>query len=379
MRRLNGWRRGAAFAMLLSAVVPALAQDFIAPADNHVDATRAYDRASNPADLALWTSATGGRDVAIPDVYGRAGWVCRSTTDPSSGACPTSIAWHTDEGMTIIPLRFTEHRSGATVVIDVHGFQRLSWPTSPFCTNGIATQYQLSAARQIKCNGLPAAEKLLTARIPSSELRRIPFGGEWTARLHLDSYIWIDTRTAEFTADIRLDVTDNASMQVHLPELAQAAPRVDLNLRSSPAAVGAQISGAAQVEACLYDGYGSNSARFEVRMTDPGAPVPGAPGRFFVRHVERSGDDPSDRVEYEVRSRLADQAEVQHVSGDALVFHGIRDARLRLVRLPNIPEPVLCVPWSIALKAPAFPKHDRSEGYYTGVLRIEFTPSTTAP
>jgi hypothetical protein len=351
----------------------AMAQESIPPVDKHVDAMRAYDRSGNPGDLSLWLNETGGRDISSPLTYGRAGWVCLSATDPQTGACPMSLAWSSAQGETIIPLRFHEHRSGATIVINVHAFQR---------RNGTECSHpamQLSAAQGFSCVGVVAPERLLTARIPSSELRKIPFGGEWTARLHLESRRWINHKTADFTADIQLNVTDNASMQVYLPAFGQAAPRVDLNLRSSPPAVGAEMSGAAEIDACLYDGYDSNSARFEIRMTDPGAPVPGAPGRFFVRHVERSGDHPSDRVEYEVRSRLADQSEVQHVSGDAMVFHGIRDARKRLVRLPDIPLPVLCVPWSIALKAPAFPKNDRSSGQYSGILRVEFTPSTTAP
>jgi hypothetical protein len=222
-------------------------------------------------------------------------------------------------------------------------------------------------------------EKQLWVYMLHRELASLPTGGVWKANLHLRLNEWGGGHLANFTAEITVNVTDDQNMQVFLPEFGSATPRVDLNLRSLPSVGGARTSGERTVDACLYDGFNANSNRYTVRMTDPSSTGTDEAGRFFVRHPSPQGAAGQNRIEYEVRSMTRPFGSTQYQSGQDRVFAGIPDAERRQVFLPNIPVPVVCTPWPLTLRTPEFASADKRAGHYSGVLRVEFSASTTAP
>lgn len=222
-------------------------------------------------------------------------------------------------------------------------------------------------------------ERRITAYVTPAELARLPTGGVWKANLHLRLTHWEGAQIANFTAAITINVTDNQNMQVFLPEFGSATPRVDLNLRSLPSVGGARTSGERTVDACLYDGFNANSNRYTVRMIDPSSTGADEAGRFFVRHPSPQGAAGQNRIEYEVRSMTRPFGSTQYQSGQDRVFANIPDAERRQVFLPNIPVPVICTPWPLTLRTPEFTSADKRAGHYSGVLRVEFSASTTAP
>ncbi len=222
-------------------------------------------------------------------------------------------------------------------------------------------------------------EKHLRAHVPMTELARLPIGGVWQAKLHLRLNQWGGGQLANFTAAITVNVTDNQNMQVFLPEFGSATPRVDLHLRHLPSVGGARVSGERTVDACIYDGFNAHSKRYTVRMTDPSATAGDEVGRFFIRHPSPQGAAGRNRIEYQVHSTTRPFGSTQYQSGVDRVFASIPDAERRQVMLPNLPLPVICTPWPLTLRTPEFANGDKQAGHYSGVLRMEFSASTTAP
>ncbi len=364
-------------ALSLSAIgcLDSASAQIIVPTDNHVAVSGNVTRGSAAAQLNIWTRATGGSDPGSPYFWGRNHWTCWSASNPEKGACPTIGAWYFSQTVTAIPLRFTEARSGVSIVLNVQAYAEWSW-TNIYCTSHWRHIGDIATAT---CSGVPNDGKMLTAYVPSSELARLPIGGVWKANLHLRLNEGGGGPIAEFTAAITANVTDDQNMQVFLPEFGSATPRVDLNLRSLPSVGGARTSGERTLDACLYDGFNTNSQRYTVRMTDPSSTGADEAGRFFVRHPAPQGAAGQNRIEYEVRSMTLPFGSTQYQSGQDRVFANIPDAERRQVFLANIPVPVICTPWPLTLRTPEFTSADKRAGHYSGVLRIEFSASTTAP
>ena len=59
------------------------------------------------------------------------------------------------------------------------------------------------------------------------------------------------------------------------------------------------------------------------------------------------------------------------------ILRGIDTARLRLVLLPGMTQPVYCVPTPMVLRTPRVPASGKTPGYYQGNLQVEFTLPTT--
>ena len=230
------------------------------------------------------------------------------------------------------------------------------------------------------CNGVTNNGKWLTVSLPQAELAKIPSGGIWTARLELNERLWGGAHpvVAAFNADIELSVTDDGNIQLYLPAFGNAEPRVDLNLRtqplSGPGGTG-MVSGRSVIDACLYDGYNSNSNTFITRISDPLS----TNGDYSVRHVASVGDDAHNRITYRVVTQTANQGAIERRSDVPLSQNGMHMADIRAVRLPGVPYPVVCTPFPIQLITEPFPQNSKAAGHYSGTLKVEFTPSTTAP
>ena len=362
------------------AALPALGD--IHPGNYYQSEMLSFDRSAPPADHYVWRRMIHGwHEQPVPhSSYTTMHFVCLSNTDPATGQCRTTTGGR--HGTTDILLRFTERRSGLSVVLTVKGNITRRHPlNSPCGTWGTAT-WMLTSTSSDNCEGIPVTGTASTLWIPRSELAKLPAGGIWTAQLVMKLRRFYSQPIGDahiYTVDFKLDVTDHNNVQIYLPAHGISTPQVDLNLRTRPLinGPGGIVSGQAVVDACLYDGYNSNSQRFEMRVTDKN-PVPGMAGRFFVKHTS-GGTDERNRIEYRVRTRTANLGETQHVSGQPVTFTGINNADIRAVRLPNVPFPVVCTPWPITLETPQFRQIDKNTGQYRGELNLEFTPSTSSP
>lgn len=220
------------------------------------------------------------------------------------------------------------------------------------------------------------ASKNLFLYLPASGIESLPIGGDWRATMILRG--GIDARMTTISVDFRFIITDDDNIQIYLPEFGDATPTVDLNLRTKRPVSGLNtVSGHQVVDACLYDGYNTNSKRFTVRVSDPQSNSGAQIGKFFVRR--EGGSQVQNRIEYKVKTRMGNLGETDHGSGTPVTFENIDTAEIRAVRLPSIPFPVVCTPWPITLETPEFSQGDKNAGRYSGTLRLEFFPSTTAP
>lgn len=361
----------------------AVAQD-VPHADNIISVSDTFDRGILPGDIPIWTSVQGGYITGnqVPhNFYGRMGWVCNSESDTSTGACPVGTANSLGTGESAIHLRFTERRSRLHVDLSLRSYSEQYWMPHVGCPRRKKPMHHV-ATTNCGSTGLHQNAADLTVILPQSELAKIPSGGVWVARVELHqatrSMFGVDTRVAAFNADIELKVTDNNNIQLYLPAFGNADPRVDLNLRtqplSGPGGTG-MVSGQSVIDACLYDGYNSNSHTFETRLSDPMSLSP----EYFVRRVGSAVDLPYNQVKYRVITRTAAQAPVERESGVSLNQAGMDVAEIRAVRLPGVPFPVVCTPFPIQLLTDPFPQNSKGAGRYTGTLKVEFTPSTTAP
>ena len=243
--------RRCVLALLLTAIgcLASASASVIVPADNHVVVSTNVTRGSAAPQFNIWTGATGGRDPAVPAKWGSNFWTCGSASDPDKGACPTSGVWSNAQVLSVLSLRFTEARSGMSVVLLLHGWNQKKWadgqcPTGPMNAINDGVRAACGVA-----NGTRNDEKRLWVVVSPAELARLPIGGVWKAELHLRLNQWPSGHLANFTAAITVNVTDNQNMQVYLPEFRSATPRVDLNLRHLPSVGGARVSGERQAQA----------------------------------------------------------------------------------------------------------------------------------
>ena len=344
--------------------------------DNHQEVVQSYDL-SNPPDK-VWIWQWSGDIAFHPRGDWQGAWVCLSDTDASSGACPTSLIW-AQFGTTDIRLRFTEQRSSRTVILNVNG--NASARCSDMLLNSVGCQH--SGALRVS--------------IPAQELKKLPFGGIWTAHLELNSRTWepIISLAGEpsyyyrtrWDANITLNVTDTNNAALLFPASGSATPVVDLNLRPSSAHL---ISGQSALDMCLYDGFGANSNQLELSFhdaVDNSAPPAWLPRTEFAVVNDRSPagmchwggvQAAADCVGYNVALNYNGQA-IRVRENAPVILTGVNQVPVHSVTLPGIPEPVMCVPASLTFNTPSFPVWQRVSGNYTGALTVTMKVPALTP
>lgn len=340
-----------------------------------------FDRASIPASVVIWDNLPSGYDEKEPSKWGRNSLVCQSRTNAQYGACLTFPVWiATSVRPTKIKLDFTLAGTATVVPLMIEG-------------------------RKLGCDPVGSAEAFgpcskasFTFSIPVAELKKLTRNGRWTATLKQNLMQWPygvsctgdfsdpavgcsnATKLYVWTANITFNVTDYGNQQIYLPAFPTSAPVINLNLNTRPGARGGKTaSGSTSLDMCLYDGNDSASSRISLLLQDEGATAVDRPAGQFSLY--RRGGDKSkvgDRLDYQVSVIDPTTGVLQSIdNGKEIVWSDTNRRNIqRLVMLPGVTTPALCVPAPLTLTTPAFSLADKTAGDYTGRLRIIYTPTT---
>ncbi|CAM3715970.1 MULTISPECIES: CfaE/CblD family pilus tip adhesin [Rahnella] len=337
----------------------------VEPTGRDTPVTATFDKSSLPSQIDIWKNESGGYDTSNQALWGRNSWVCVSNSSPTNGQCATSPQWY-GYGHTQVATEFKEQKSGLTQVINITAYHK-SGDYDDLLSTAAAFWSGISETKE-------------SAFISSSELQKLPVGGIWKAELKMSLTQW-DPRLklADWNAHITLNVTDNNNQQIYLPEFGNAAPLVSLNMRPLPGTGNNKVSvtGTANIDVCLYDGYNANSSTFMLTLDDDFTGQSNRSGINFS--IVRQGGDANnerDRMDYTINMLNPDTNTLQTVSrARQMNLTKIQQARIRQVHLPGIPEPVICVPAPLELSTGYLAVSSKNAGYYRGTLKLNFTTS----
>lgn len=363
--------------MLLMTSARVVKADILPPSPQNIAISTSFDKAASPATLFIWNHASGGYDSGNKARWGLNYWTCTSDSDPAPGKCSTKkyqSGWDTH-----IALEFVEQRSGATQILNLYAVRTGEWVPPEGCGGDggkYADEKPMNTSAQNSCYSKTSGVSLVI-RIDPAELKKIPVGGIWKAGLKIILHNSSDSERYDWQADITLNVTDNNNQKIYLPEFGEAQPQIDLNLRPLPGTTASQskMRGTANIDMCLYDGYGANSSSFILNFQDTG---PEGDRNSNLFSVYREGGNPQnaqDRIDYTLSLRSpVSNADININRGEDVTLSNINQAQIRQVHLPGILQPVICVPAPLKLQTPEFNISSKAAGRYSGTLRINFTP-----
>lgn len=348
----------------------------IDPTGRIQDHRLSYDRSVVPASIELLAPRTLLGYSTDPDKdYGRIHLTCRSASDTANGRCPTADNGANGAGSTDIALRFTERRSGLrTDLVATGSLQRAFVDRSCALDLWDSVSRPLSTSYGVACVGSPPGGTGASLSIAASELSRL-VAGRWDATLLLD--LRTDPRgapQATFEFQFELTISDRDAVAIYFPAFDLVTPHVGLNLQYDP--IAQTVGGRASLDMCLYDGLGSQSDFLGVTVRDTRAGP--APGRGYAVWHQDGGTDPGRRVDYTVTLDHG-SARLPMANGTEQLLTGIDSARLRLVMLPGMTQPVYCVPAPLTLETPRVPISSKRPGYYEGDLQVELRVPTSRP
>ena len=352
------------------------------PTSSALTIQRTFDRLSPPTeDISLWKQVLGGYDTEDPGKWNGNGWVCESNSDAAHGQCSPKLVWYAS-GETVLPLRFTEKRSGMRQVLNLRGYIQPYFVHTGCGTYG--AKFQVYGAAAVGCqSGGGSSGAALTVWLPAAELARLPVGGLWQAdlRLKLTNY-FTDGRLADFTAHFQFDVVDPDHIEIFFPAFRTASPLVELDLRPQGAPDGSPTAqDITPLDMCLYDGYNANSTKYELTLKDEGKPHAGRPRDAdfsLYRDGENSNPDSlRDRIDYAVLLKNPETGHLERARNNStFIWNAINQNLIRPVRLPSLSYPVLCVPVPLLINVEKFEVTTKNAGRYTGKLTVVFTPTT---
>ena len=368
--------------------------DIEQPTGRETQVTEYFDKQSAPSQIDIWTNESGGHDSSKPSFWGLNTLVCKSSSDPKNGSCAT-VSMGSGTGKGTIPLRFTEKRSKLSVVLNVTNYHTDRYSQTDYC-NDVSTFYlPFPSTANMTCTTNDGTKyksdgTAFTAYITQTELKKIPFGGIWEASLELYLKQWTPYKTlGNWNAKFALNMSDVSNQAIYFPSFGagqgkDAQPHVDLNLRPLPSGdrqILGRLSGSTSLDMCLYDGYGSNSRQFQVQLSEPPEypenPEGRQAGKFSVYNDIGNRNEISNRIDYGVKMYFPESNSFQDVvNGTTYTLPNINTDDIRAVRLAsNISNVVLCVPTPLQINTPAFNIVDKTNGHYTGKIRVVFTPS----
>ncbi|ALX93554.1 hypothetical protein AV650_08250 [Serratia fonticola] len=321
------------------------------------------DRSSLPTGtLYVYQNHVTANEASAKTNYQATGYVCLSNSNSINGMCPSTVASSALDP-TPITLRFTEVKSHITKDLVLYAQKSLIsnayYPRAMNSTVSIA-------------GGTGSA---LTLYMQQSELKKLPVGGIWTAKLIIN-YRFSSRVLSTYTTHFLFDITDKSNIQVYMPQYGNAAmPQVDLNIRPKNNANG--YAGKNAIDMCLYDGYNTNSSSMVMQFS--GVNDGGSGTNTFYLH---KNDDASVTLPYKVNFGFTGESPGRSiVNGESWSINQAQQLpinwnRITAVGLPNIAIPVLCWPAKLTISTdlPA----SQPAGAYSGVIKVVFTPDTTA-
>lgn len=355
--------------LLILLACPRAKAESVAPTGRNTPVTASFDKSAIPAQVDIWVNESGGYDTDNPGLWARNNWRCLSNSNPQTGQCKSGEArasagdWLA-QGITTIPLLFTEQRSGMQAVINVSGYHKQT-----------STKYQVTSAEG-SGTGVTGSGTNLYIYITQDQLAALPVGGVWQANLKLQLWQWSPGKMlADWNAYIKLNISDKNNQQIYLPAFGTAAPHVDLNLQPLPGTTAnhSMMSGSASLDMCLYDGYNANSNTLTLNAQDQKPSLPDRPAEMFSVYNNHQSDI-SKRIDY--RLEILDPATRSWrtlANMQDYVMRNIQRASVRMVHLPGIPEPVVCVPSQLRFTTPAFAIASKQAGAYIGYLTLNLT------
>lgn len=333
-----------------------------------------WDRGSIPAEVVI---AGPRRLIAYssdPSMrFGALHMTCRSFSDSQFGRCPTSDTGENASYQGSVVLQFSETRSGLTTEISVTG-----WLDRAESGRGCNDYWQphprpLWTSHATPCP-TPASGTAFSLVINESDLSRL-VAGAWNSTLRLDLRDESGGVLASFEYLLKFTITDHNAVAIYFPQFDEIAPHVGMNLRYDP--IAQTVGGGTTVDMCLYDGLGSQAAYLGVTVRDSGGRAPGPLG-FSAWHRDSGGSGDSERLDYTV-TLDHNGAQVPMRNGVEEQLTGIDSARLKLVLLPGMSQPVFCVPTPLRLEMPRVPIAEKQPGYYRGDLKVELRVPTGVP
>ena len=353
-------------------MLPDALADTVAPTDHSIDVNMSITKGT-ASTVNIWSRESGGYDSTNAGRWGLNYWACTSSTIDENGKCPTGKGGYAAN--LPVYLKFTEKRSGATQTLELQGTREAYW------YNGSCAKYgdpkPMNQSAQNSCGSDLTDGVDLTLKIPAAQLNMLPTGGIWTAQLKILLHNSSGTEVYHWDSNITVDVNDPNNQQIYLPEFGEAAPRVDLNMRPLPGTGGnqTQMNGAATIDMCLYDGYGSNSTSFTLKFDDQQQGTKERNNAYFSIYSDQGDvNQDSGRIDYYVRMQAPDGKYMSMIRGEDVVIPDIQTAHIRPVHLPGIPQAVLCVPAPLQLSTKTVDINSKQAGHYTGHLIVNFTP-----
>ncbi|OWF84598.1 hypothetical protein B4907_07505 [Yersinia kristensenii] len=306
-------------------------------------------------DMGFKGTLPGGKPAV-----GYLGLVCGSESDTSFGACPTKLKWGWWPDLGALPgsnvkLRFTNLKTKATVDLTVTG----KWDASACTVSGDGFTGIVPT-----CDSGAASVVDFEAKLPETELRKLPYGGVWDAQMRLKTMEWVvDTPIGDVVTDIRLNVRSEAS--IFIPNPTVKLP-VTMTGHSEPVTV----------DTCLFDGTGAgDSSRYELRLDDVSGAARG--DLFALKNVTK----PDARPLYYTVS-----AGTPGTNGDKTVWTpGLSKAFTGMDEVPIAGtmtiggKAVPCVQWPLTLELQPFNPVRQAMGQYQGQINLVFTPSLNMP
>lgn len=374
--------RGLMWVMLSTALVVMAPRAFAQrppethPVSEHRDIVMSWDRSALPGDVELLPPRTllGYNAADLGLGYGRLHFVCRSESNAERGRCPTVGEETIGYGAEAIPLTFTAERTGAQVDLNVTASIERAMPDRACRGNYWAGDLLAPWSTLGEVCASEAAGTGTELLLSKDELSKL-VAGIWTARLELALRTPGNSMLGTYSFDFSFAITDRDAVAIYFPHFDEISPHVGMNLRYDP--ITQTVGGGTTVDMCLYDGLGSQAPYLGVTVRDSGSRTPGPTG-FSAWHRDSGGTGDSERLDYNVTLDYNGMPLTMR-NGVEEQLTGIDTAKLKLVVLPGMSQPVFCVDTPLRLEMPRVPIAEKQAGYYRGDLKVELRVPTGVP
>ncbi len=372
---------------------PALRADEIAPSSHDFNVEVTMDKASLPGSVIIFDNIFGGISPAgggtSADVNKNRNntLTCYTRTDPSNGACPINPYWGNGKDGALfdgkLVLSFTDDKTGKKVDLTLDGTKIRPTFSNVSLWNAVGN-----------VTGQPITFSL---KIDRSELFKLT-PGTWRARLLMYVTKWAkdcsppgrnqasqgcsNSRFGTWDSSISLRITDYGTQQIYFPEFGASTPLVDLGLRIKKFGDRTAVADANRtIDMCLYDGSNSSSNQISLLFTDDGKQAPGRKTGEFSIYAPGTSMDADKRLDYNlsVINPLTGGAQTVK-NGEPIIWTGVSadegKVKTKLVNLPGVNGMVQCVPAPLTFRVPEFKISSKSQGRYSGTLKVVYTPTT---